>query len=97
MEKEIIVLGGIGHTDRRNRDDGRVLGRGGDCLCTEKPHIERQTISDKESKIIRLGEISNHQWGVVVSGRGILPTELAGQHKYPVIVVRKWEKSKKLE
>lgn len=92
MEKEIIVLGGIGATDRRNRDDGRVLGRGGNCLLTEKSHSKRQTIGGKENKIIRLGEISNHQWGVVVSSKGILPTESMSQHKYPAIVVRKWKR-----
>lgn len=40
MEKEIIVLGGIGATDRRNRDDGRVLGRGG-IVYSLKSHIAK--------------------------------------------------------
>lgn len=40
MEKRIIVLGGIGPNDRRNRDDARVIDKGGCCM-TLKSHIEK--------------------------------------------------------
>lgn len=32
MAKKIIVLGGIGANDRKNRDGFRVLDRGGQCV-----------------------------------------------------------------
>ena len=38
MEKRIIILGGIGNTERQNRDDARVLGGGG-MIYTLKSHI----------------------------------------------------------
>ena len=38
MQKEIIILGGIGNTERQNRDDKRVLS-GGDITYTLKSHI----------------------------------------------------------
>lgn len=39
-EKQIIIVGGIGMNDRRNRDDGRVLGRQGLCYSL-KAHIAK--------------------------------------------------------
>lgn len=38
MEKRIIILGGIGNTERQNRDNARVLGGGG-MIYTLKSHI----------------------------------------------------------
>lgn len=40
MEKRIVVLGGIGNTDRQNRDNMRVLGRGG-MVYGLKAHIDK--------------------------------------------------------
>ena len=39
-EKKIIVLGGVGKTKRENRDDMRVIFRGG-CSQTLKAHISQ--------------------------------------------------------
>ena len=38
--KEIIIVGGVGNTARRNRDDGRVLSGGG-VMYTLKSHIDK--------------------------------------------------------
>lgn len=38
MQKEIIILGGIGNTERQNRDNKRVLSGGG-ITYTLKSHI----------------------------------------------------------
>lgn len=41
MEKKIIVLGSIGKSDRENRDNMRVMSRGGCCI-TIKAHVEKE-------------------------------------------------------
>ena len=43
------------------------------------------------NKIVVLGTISKHQWGMVISGGGIAQAEVSVQHKFPQIVVRKWQ------
>ena len=43
-------------------------------------------------KPIVIGEISKHQWGIVVSGGGAASTEVSVQYKFPQLVVRKWKK-----
>ena len=43
MEKKIVVLGGVGNTDRENRDNMRVFSRGG-CCPTMKAHIDKDKI-----------------------------------------------------
>ena len=45
------------------------------------------------NKVIVLGTISTHQWGMVASGGGNSPAVLASSHKYPQIVVKKWQGS----
>ena len=40
MKKEVIVVGGIGNTDRQNREDMRVLSGGG-TIYTLKSHIDK--------------------------------------------------------
>ena len=41
MEKKIIVLGGIGRSERENRDCCRVIFRGGQCFAL-KSHIDKE-------------------------------------------------------
>ena len=90
MEKKIVVLGGIGKTDRENRDNMRVLAGGGSGLCAESPH--RQGTSSCNQKIQKAGQINNHQWGVVYQRNGIAPTMQARDYKYPATVIRRWER-----
>jgi hypothetical protein len=48
MKKRVIVMGGIGRTERENRDDMRVFSRGGYAptlkahIATEKPMVIRK-------------------------------------------------------
>ena len=63
MQKEIIILGGIGNTERQNRDDKRVLSGGGYNLHSEicavcKVKIDEnnnstkgETVKPKENRI----------------------------------------------
>ncbi len=49
----------------------------------------------RDNLIKTVGNISSHQWGVVVSGSGggCSPTIMANCHKFPQLVVRKWKRS----
>lgn len=55
MEDRIIVLGGIGNNERQNRDNKRVLGRGGysitlkSHIATEPPLVIRKYKNEKDS------------------------------------------------
>ena len=40
----------------------------------------------------KIGEISRHQWGVVVDRGGQQSTQVAGQYKSPCLVVRQWKR-----
>lgn len=87
MQKEIIILGGIGNTERQNRDDKRVLSGGGYNLHSEIPHSNRQAVSiEKNPKIA--GNFSGHQWGVTSCRYGVLPTIVASNYKYPPLVIK---------
>lgn len=87
MQKEIIILGGIGNTERQNRDDKRVLSRGGYNLHSEITHSNRQAVSiEKNPKIA--GNFSGHQWGVTSCRYGVLPTIVASNYKYPPLVIK---------
>lgn len=44
MEKKIVVLGGVGNTDRENRDNMRVFSGGGVLSDIESTHRQRQDI-----------------------------------------------------
>jgi len=86
MQKEIIILGGIGNTERQNRDDKCVLS-GGYNLHSEIPHSNRQAVSiEKNPKIA--GNFSGHQWGVTSCRYGVLPTIVASNYKYPPLVIK---------
>lgn len=44
--------------------------------------------------VIEVGNVSKgHQWGITVARGGCYPTEVAGQYKSPIKVVRKWVKN----
>ena len=91
VEKEIIILGAIGNTERQNRDNMRVLAGGGYDLHAEITH--RQRPSPCTQKIQKAGKFSNHQWGVVYYGNGVSPTLEARDYKYPTVVIKKWKRS----
>ena len=46
-------------------------------------------------KNIVLGKISNHQWGIVISGGGIAYTIPAHAAKNQPLVLRKWKRNEK--
>ena len=87
MQKEIIILGGIGNTERQNRDDKRVLSGGGYHLYAKKSHTNRATSCVEKSPKIA-GNFSGHQWGVTSCRYGVLPTIVASNYKYPPLVIK---------
>jgi hypothetical protein len=90
MQKEIIIKGAIGNTDRQNRDNMRILG-GGCCVHAEKPHRQRPSVgTQKDTKIA--GKVNSHQWGVVYFADGCAPCIMARDYKYPTTVIRKWQR-----
>lgn len=48
MEKKIVVIGSIGNTERQNRDDMRVIGRGGADVYIEISYRQRPSASSEE-------------------------------------------------
>ena len=90
---EIIIKGAIGNTQRQNRDNMRVLGKGGEQLHAEIPHPHRQTPCSKE--IQKVGQVANHQWGIVYHYKGCSPTIQARDYKYPATVIKRWKNSQK--
>lgn len=46
MKKRVIVMGGIGRTERENRDDMRVFSRGGGRSDIESSYSNRKTNGD---------------------------------------------------
>ena len=90
MKKEIIVEGAIGNSDRQNRDDYRVLARGGYQLHSEITHRQGTASGHTKSKKIA-GEINGHQWGVVYYGSGCSPCMQARDYKSPSLVIKKWK------
>lgn len=96
MKKEIIVVGSIGNTARQNRDNMRVLNRGGADVCVEKSHHVRSSVGSQKNKkkIVVIGDISpenRHQWSIVFGRYGVSRNLQARDWKYPVCVVRKYE------
>ena len=61
--KEIIVLGAIGNTPRQNRDNMRIIGRGG-AIYALKAHIEKDhpLVVKKYEKDNHFGK--NREYGV---------------------------------
>lgn len=47
---------------------------------------------DKKNKLKIVGTISNHQWGIVYTGKSLAPTECCWQFKMQNVVIRKWER-----
>lgn len=96
MKKEILILGSIGNTARQNRDNMRVLNRGGADVRIEISHRQGSSIDceNVEKEIVVLGDISpdnKHQWSVVFSRVGISRSLQARDYKYPICVVRRYE------
>lgn len=54
MKKQIIVVGSIGNTDRQNRDNMRVLSRGGQMFAL-KSHIDKD-----QPLVVRKHETNNN-------------------------------------
>lgn len=96
VDKEIMILGAIGNTARQNRDNMRVLSRGGADVRIEKSHSFGSSIGceNVEKEIVVLGDISpdnKHQWSVVYGCYGVSRNLQARDYKYPICVVRRYE------
>jgi hypothetical protein len=92
MEKRIIILGGIGNTERQNRDNARVLGGGG-TIYTLKSHIS----VDKPLVLRRWKRQENKDISELVDkkeecsiGGGCSATIVGTEYKDPQKVIKKW-------
>lgn len=101
MQKEIKIAGGLGITERRDRDCDRILGGGYNIhTCLTYPQISADGDPKNESghtqkkRTIRVGQASvdGSQAGMVYSGRETSMTLCAGTHGYAMgYVLRKWK------
>lgn len=99
-KKQVIIVGGIGKTERMNRDAFRVLDGGWFNLCPHCTHRKRPSVGVEkmEKKIVVLGFMDNgtgkHQSNTVYSQKKLIPaiTTITGGGTQQIKVLRKWKR-----